>query len=512
MRKRAPAWPAALDRRIEVHDRQQLELKLEYQPAPDERHSRYAAEVFICVPGSLNVSPDTAPRDELYADIHNYVRLKTPELAFPELEALPTSPLVRIGQELGAVAAGGDPGRLVYECKLFACVFRGALREVVERCEAALPDVPAVAALVSEGIDGATLALAAYRSHRARAEADAIPERARAAYRLADEFASISVEQQLRRVIVQLDRRRIGAEIKAQLLDAILVEERYRRERGWTSILDPESDNENYVHRAGVLKKYCSSALFLQIRRYAARRPWQEVFFAIAAGIAMAFATIVAFWAQARYPELGLRLFLILIVAYMFKDRLKEGTRALFARFLERSMWDRRIVIEDPAGGDLGTCREKIEFAAPAALPAEVRAIRQKAADPGLRAAEDELHETVIHYRKSIVLDAAALEARRGGGGAITDILRFHVGRLLRDTDEPEQEIEYMDRETQEMSPIRAAKVYHVDVVFQFTGRPDEPVSTTLMRLILDRHGIKRIERMEPAAAKAASGQAASSV
>lgn len=218
----------------------------------------------------------------------------------------------------------------------------------------------------------------------------------------------------------------------------------------------------------------------------------------------MAFATVIAFWAQAKYAGLGVRLFVILTIAYMFKDRIKEGTRAVFARFLERHLFDRKIVIGDPAGGQLGICREKIEYVAPADLPPEARQIRRQGVDPVARLAEEELHESVIHYRKDILLESRLLLERRGGGSGVTDIARFNIERFLRDMDEPQQKIEFVDQATKGIDPIRAAKVYHVDVVFRFAMREAGADSaqgrgrmvTSLMRLILDRRGIKRIERV----------------
>jgi hypothetical protein len=175
----------------------------------------------------------------------------------------------------------------------------------------------------------------------------------------------------------------------------------------------------------------------------------------------------------------------------MFKDRLKEATRGAFAQLLERRLYDRKLTIWDPAGGELGSCREKIDYTNRARLPADAVDIRRRGVDVTERIAEEELAESVIHYRKEIVLRAGHLE----GGGGLTDILRFHVARWTHDMDEPDQEIEYFDAEAHVLAPVRAAKTYHVDVVFRFHARPDQPPQTSLMRLILDQHGIKRIER-----------------
>jgi hypothetical protein len=508
MRKRAPA-PEALGRRIKVHDRHQFELKLEYTPA-DERHaSRYVVESFVCVPPNLNIGPDTVSRDALYSDIHNYVRLKTPELSWSELGALPASPLVRAADELERVEGGGDPSRFVYECKLLGCIFRARLRELALAAETALAgtvtqaSVERLAALAADSCDAAASIAQRYRALAGRAEAPALPERARATFRLADEFMSVSVEHWLRRVVVSLASAGLAADgaaaaalLKRRLLQTILDEERYRQARGYASIIDPRTDNEPYIYRTSLLKKYCSSALFLAIRRATVRRRWQELAFAIAAGIAMSFATVFSLWAQSRFSGLGAQLFLLLVIGYMFKDRIKEGSRNAFSQLLQRSLFDRKVVIADPAGGKLGWCREKIDFATRSRLPPDAVAIRRRGMDSTDGIAEEELAVTVIHYRKEIVLRPPRLDVRSGGVG-LTDILRFHVGRWTHEMDEPDQEIEYIDAETQALDPVRAAKTYHVDVVFRFHARPEQPPQTTLMRLILDRNGIKRIERTD---------------
>jgi hypothetical protein len=422
MRKRSPTASSVPGRRIGVHDRHQFELKLEYTPPPGRSESRYTVETYLFAPASLNLDAETVPPQVLYRDIHNYVRLKTPDMTWGELIERDDSPLQALGPALEGMIAGAGPGELTYECKLFACIVRGALRDFASATAAELrgrsPDLERVRELIDGALAGSAQVVAAYRRFDDRVDRIGVPGEARIPYRLADEYVSISIEQLLRRAIVDLDRcrhlsERDTRELKERLFERILSEERHRRQQGYPSIIDPESDNEPYIFRAGLLKKFCSSALFLRIHRQAARKTWQELFFAIAAGIAMAFATIMAFWAQATYGAIGLRVFVILVVAYMFKDRIKEGTRALFARFLERTMYDRKIVIDDPAGGKLGTCLEKIEYLARRAVPEEVMRARQLDEDSTTRAAEAELQESVIRYRKEIVIGSAGVAAAR---------------------------------------------------------------------------------------------------
>ena len=493
MRKRASVSTSSVPaRRIGVHDRHQLELKLWYLPPRGAKESRWRVDVYLCVPASLNLDPETVPPQALYGDIHNYIRLKTPDLGWEQLGKDADSPLVRLERE-------PDAAQFTYECRLFASVVRGALRDFCDELERlrADPDPQAreaEAALVTTVITESARITTRFRAARTPSDGGA-----KAAWKLADEYVSLSTEQLFRRAIVILDRDGAakGADaLKDRLLKVILTEEQHRRDEGYASLLDPHGDNEHYLYRASVLKKWCSAPLFLRLHRRLARRPWQELVFAIAAGIAMSFATIVAFWAQARWSLASYRVFVALVIGYMFKDRLKAAVSAFFGRVLEARLYDRKIVVEDPAGGVLGFCKEKVEYVAPSQVPPEIRKLREEASDPRLRIAERDLQETVIRYRKEVVLDTDKLGRRRGKRG-LTDILRFHIARLLHQMDEPEQEIEYIDAETLRLAPIAGSKTYHVDVAFRFESADGE-AQTNLMRLVLDRRGIKRIERPGP--------------
>ena len=74
-----------LSNRLDIHDRKQLELKLEYEPSCAEGSARYLVEAFLFLPTSLNVDEETYPRADFYAGIHNYVRFKTPVMSLEEL-------------------------------------------------------------------------------------------------------------------------------------------------------------------------------------------------------------------------------------------------------------------------------------------------------------------------------------------------------------------------------------------------------------------------------------------
>jgi hypothetical protein len=265
------------------------------------------------------------------------------------------------------------------------------------------------------------------------------------------------------------------------------------------------------MQRLGFLKKFCMNILFLMARRRRGAQGLEEVLFAAAAGGAMAFATVVAFLASQRFSQASFNFFLILVVGYMFKDRIKEGLRKILASAARERLYDRTTVVENPVTGlEVGICREKVDYGTANTVPEEIRKLRQ--VDDFLTVSQGELSETVLRYQKQMTLRADQLPRVMGQATGVTDIVRFNVGHLLHDMDDPEYAIEYVDLEDFSVGRVKGAKSYQVDMAFRFTVEEadEKKVSTQLVRLVLDRNGIKRMTQFEGGRPSGGSAQARS--
>jgi hypothetical protein len=506
-----------LDSKVDVHDRRQFELKLEYQPSGTDDESEYLVETIFFVPTSLNVNQDTWPRDRFYADLHNYVRLKTPVLSFDELLSGRHSPLVQM-EDRKVLGLMGTEAELVWDAKMLACIFRGALRRfarsVKKECASLMAsaddggarakDLAHLHALARESIHATQEVLRRYRSTTALlGERYGLSDRTRTALRLVDEYLSLQVEQYFRRVVVHMEsmpRDGDSVELRRELMDVVLADESYRKLNKLPSVLDPGTDNEEYSHRVSFLKKFCQNILFLKVHRSSPRKKWEEVLFSIAAGGAMAFALAVGLFAQSRYPQASFNFFVIAVLGYMLKDRIKEGLRRFLAEHAGRFLYERTTRIIDPVTQDeVGVCHEKVDYGHAVEVPEDVQRLRQK--DDLLTAAQGELGESVIRYRKKIVLDSDMLPKLADGiVSGITDIIRVNVDTLLHDMDDPEFELEYIDLEDFSVEKVRLAKSYRVDVAFRCSLNDGAHRRTTVrvVRLVLDRNGIKRMTDLVP--------------
>lgn len=513
-----PGSAELFDTKVEVHDRKQFELKLEYQPSGTDPKSEYLVDTIFFIPRSLNIDAETWSRDQFYADLHNYVRLKTPVLSFDEILTGSHSPLVQLEQRL-PLGLMGPVSEVVYDAKMLACVARGALRRFsrgmkkecahllrgaeTEKCAPA--ESPAhLMELARKSINASQEILRRFRSTSAQlAEKYELGEKAQAALRLVDEYLSLTVEQFFRRIVVQMEsmpRSGVYVELRRELMDVVITDESYRRAKKWPSVLAAEGDNEEYSHRLGFLKKFCMNILFLKVQRSSKRKAWEEVLFAIAAGGSMAFALGVGLFAQSRYPQASFNFFMLAVVGYMFKDRMKEALRRILAAYMGKFLYERTTVIVDPVTqDDVGVCREKLDYGDNVQVPPEIAKLR--AQDDLVTVAQSELSETVIRYRKRIALDSEMLPRIADGiVSGVTDIIRLNIDRLLHDMDDPEYALDYVDLEDFSVGKLQMAKSYRVDVAFRFAVDDGRHQRTTvrLVRFVLDRNGIKRMTDLVP--------------
>src|SRR5574338_803693 len=269
----------------------------------------------------------------------------------------------------------------------------------------------------------------------------------------------------------------------------------HRTLHGYGSVLQMGDENETYAFRASVIKKYVSGVLHLSTDAQREGRGIEQILMALAAGISMLFATVVAFYFQKVYGSFTFPAFAALVVGYMFKDRIKEFGRALFAGNLQAFLFDRRINIRTLDGKyKLATLREKITFMKESEISQEVRSARQK--DPFADLDNDREGETVICHTKDIVLNADRFQKAFAGlpkTNGLNDIIRYDINPYLRKMDDPVED--QLLLQGGELKVVQSHKVYHLNFVSQYTSLHSEGEKIyKRMRLVLNRLGIKRIE------------------
>jgi hypothetical protein len=497
----------AVHQRVRAHDQYQIEFKLDYQLSP-ARRTRYQITTYFFVPPSLAIRSDTYSKSEFYRDIQNYVRLQTPLFALNQLRTDPNSPLALLTTRLACEKAkclAEAESEIIANLKFLRAILKSSLRLELRRIRRAYGrhssevGEPARAhSLVLQTLQEADAILTHFRRLGQSLLTLSPDHPILLAYQLADESLSLVYEEFLLSLfrLVSQTQGKANAELEQCIEKAVQGEVAYRQRTGYGALLQPEGENEAFLHRTSLLKKYASSVLYLSPTVEREGTALEQVLLAFAAGLSMIFATVVAFYFQLRYGEFTFPVFVALVVGYMFKDRIKESARSFFAHSLRHFVFDRRIIVRTRDGKQkLGYLREKLTYPSVRQVPPHVLALRNRNLNPEL--VNQNQDENVLCYTKEVVLRANAFRRMNTGGPqitGITDIMRYDVRPYLRKMDDPIERKYYLQHG--KLGAARCQRVYYLNIISLYTSEGDQGFQRIeRTRVALTRKGIKRIER-----------------
>ena len=506
-----------VDRRLEPHDSNQLELKLAYGIESGQRTQRYRVETYIFVPTTLGLTSKTYPAERFYEDTAGFIRLKTPTVALSALadESQASGWFEPTATLLQRLLSGESKqsGELIRRLKLLGCIYRRALRDemldVLERFDrlaspGSAGSMTGEAELAEELItfhDQVKGSQARLTGLGRRCESPAIDQEVREIWRRVDEYVAIVVEDVATKLVEAVDERAaqmegLGplSEARSRLAEIAVVNYQHRRARGYPSFVREDAENETLTHRRRLLKRTVASSLYLDLLHERPGRYLNDAIGMVAAAAAMLFAVYVTIEAQSAWPDFGGPFVAVAVVSYMIKDRIKEWGKRYLAKPLRRFMPDHVVKVVDAEGREVGECREFFQMLDPSGLDAEIIQLRH--IDHPTATAEAGRPETVFHYTKDVMLSSSGLSAQLPGIEALSDIIRFNLGRLRRRMDNPYEEYRLIHPERRELISVPCARVYHVNIVLKVTsGRgANQQVESERARVIVDQRGIKRIE------------------
>lgn len=476
-----------------IHDRNTLEMKVGFIAQDGRRHSEFLMNTWIYVPETLDVNRFTYSKDTFYRDTRSYVRLITPCYKLAEFSDDTLLPYVRLRRAcVGVVENFTDETRRVYEgeVKMFASIVKSSIRDgydAVVACE----DGDARARLCEEYVADIATVLRHFRHLRDVfgniGGRGAVSE----PFDFADEFISNVVEQHLFRLSDAIARA--DGALKpgvADCLERLLRrEDAYRRRKGFLRVDSGDSShNRKFVYRAGQLKKYIESNLYLPVHKRSNTVFLEQVAFSVAAGISMVFATIISFAFQQTYGNFTLPFFMALVISYMFKDRIKELVRAYFASRLSSRFYD--YVIRISVGGrKLGLSKEGFDFVPSGKVSKHVREKRAMKSPLLIGRGVD---EQVMQFRKKVRLSRKAVaHLSQYPLVGVNEIIRYNLSEFMRRMDNPQVPL-YYNSGSAATCQVRGDKVYYINIVILCAC--DGQREYKRYKVCLSQAGIKGIE------------------
>ena len=391
------------------HDNFSIEFKFGFNCKEDGVRDDFSVNAWIFVPNSLDINPENYGKKQFYRDIKSNIRLITPVYLMREIAQDSSLPLVSLTRALENIVGNPSQENLdayEYHLKMFAAIFKSALRDLAAHISS-VRCLESAEYLVDDYTRNSMLVLEKFRALYQIIDVPTVTEKTRGLFRLCDEFMSHVVELRTIRIIKTIDEK---------------------------------ADSPMHTK---IRKKFIESELYISLDKKKDGVAVQQIYYSIAAGVAMIFATAVAWFSQVKYGNITWPLFIVLVVSYMLKDRIKDLLRYYFAHRLGNKYYDKKAVITI-GKNCVGEIKEGFDFISEAKTPAEVLNKREKASF-----VEDEsriFEEKVLLYRKRVTIDNAALAANddypmRG----INEIMRLHLNRLTHKMDNQEVPIDSID-------------------------------------------------------------------
>jgi len=483
-----------IEEAVKIHDKTQFEIKLNYKFERKKKDASYEVDTYFFLPNSLGINKQTFRKVNFYDSLQSYIRFKTPVYSLEQITAETKSPLALIKNAYrNIVESPNSLNSEEYELqtKLFCSIFASSIRDntafIINR-DATYDLINLINKQIEELQKIA-------KSYRALGEIISVPKvnnETFSVHLFGDEYISLVIEKYSYKLLEYLKTKDSISkdDTSLKLLGLIQRENDYRINHNYPSISNKDSDNEELMFRFGVLKKYFDSALFLNRNIEKEGRLIEQIIFSVAAGLAMLVATAIAFYSQSFYGSLTLQLFIVLVVSYMLKDRLKEMTRVVLSKRISKNLFDNKIKLYLEDKYKIGVIRGSFNFIKMKTVPKEILSYREINRPREFDSKFS--REKVILYRKKIILSPKTYynHFHEYKIEAVRDIFRFDVSRFLKKMDNPRKPI--FSLTPNGYKKVFGRRVYHVNLIIKYVQQGKEIIHR--FRLVLTRNGIKRIE------------------
>ena len=453
----------------------------------------FSVNAWMFVPNSLDINAEVYGKKQFYRDIKSNIRLITPSYLLRDIakdDSLPLALLKSAMEKVASSAQSANMSAYEYHLKMFAAIFKSALRNQADHLKniTSLTDADY---LVDDFLSNTEYVLKKFRSLYAIIDVPSVSDQTRSYYRLCDEFITHMVEIQAIRIVRYIDSKSPSSEetaFRQRFAQMVIAQREYKSQRGYGVLNGEVNHDRRLVYHRGMLKKFIESDLYINLDKKKDGVAVEQILYSIAAGVAMIFATGVAWFTQVKYGNITWPLFVVLVISYMLKDRIKELMRYYFAHKLGDKYFDKRADIS--IGQKLvGVMKEGFDFISWSRVPEHVKKLREQTSSIA-----DEtriFEEKILLYRKHLIIDDKRLQSdvdypMKG----INEIMRLHLTRFTQKMDNPTVPIDTFDEDGNVIT-IQVQKSYYINLVFQL--QHDGEVEYHHFRVTMTRDGVLHV-------------------
>ena len=487
-----------IDIEVRQHDNYSVEFKSGISITNKESKedtSEFMINTWIFVPDSLDINSDTYSKGQFYRDVKTNLRLITPIYSLSELLTEGRGPFRRLHDAVDKLFLDPNSEELTenfsYQIKMLMCILKSALRREVNAICKSQRDEDILSG-VSKYVDNIVRIRNQYRGYQESINETVLKSEHRQWFAFGDEFLGNIIEQHAFLLLRQLKDSSAYSSVKPIVTYLINEELDYKRSRGFMLLnRKDEKKNSLVISQRNILKKIMESDLFLHVIIKKDGALAKQVYYGIAAAVAMIFATVISFVATQRFGNFTTDLFVILVISYVFKDRIKDIMRYYFTSNLSKKYFDNKLNLSI-RNQEIGFIKEAFDFVDEAKLSEDIRTLRNRL--PLVEAENRVYGEKIIRYRKCVSLSAKELERYKEYHlTGINDITRFNLMQYIQKMDNPTIPL-YDLNEFEGYETFEGVKVYSLYFILKCVSDTNE--YNKKYRILFNRTGITDIQEL----------------
>lgn len=490
---------------VRIHSSRHLETKITY-PIPEHKSYTRDLNYYIFTPAQLNVSSDFISNEAMIRKFQAHARYSSPEITLDELldRGNRSSPLVLLEQYTTQRIEGPSDISdtiFIHELQTLANSFRHESGMIHSECRELIKEnkLEELRRVLEDWCRETTEAMVRFRILLEKMRVHyPTGNRMVTAFEWADEAISLIVESISLEIYLSLEPLFKELQESAYaLLRRSRAELTYRRQQKYVSVVSKENlySSEAVAYRSGILKKWSQSVLYLTPIISKVPKRIGGILAGAAAAIAMAFALLAAIYAETLFSKNTMQWALLAILAYVFKDWIKLSLRTFFSRVLPRLIADQISSFVSPRTGNrLSLTKMIMRITKASKVPQYIQEKRLEGGNPF----QDMLpEEDVVHYTRYVKILKTKKDRTIGPWiNAITVITRIRIDDWLKEMDDP-NDVLYVPSADGDLEQQSSERVYHLHLVITQKASNEEGEEIVHYRLILNKMGIQRLEKME---------------
>ena len=494
------------------HDKFRVELKFEYNLSQDKPESDFLVETYMFIPQALGLTDNLIRSTDFFADIRSYMRYAVQPMELSELADFKNSlsPMARVYEFLQfgkVVERSNQPANFfLHESKLITCIFKETVKlemnkidDVLKSCKGNL-EALAFCRKLAENLHTQVVLVQKqfYALDSLVKDNEHVSLDDHEGFEGVFEFFYyemnlyfVSITEKIKQIeLLEGDIKNLKAVVK----NDFKTFSEFSKNRGYILLNEDSSDRERekFIYREGKLKKFVSSILFLN-RDIKSNKKAEELLFAVAAGMAMLFAVVMAVIATFYWSINSVPWMLTAVLVYIIRDRGKAWMQEKFRSLAPVYLAHRTQKLIEENIGKVGFLKEWLVFKSYNQIPSDILDVRSLNRE---MAGAFKKNEDILYYKKHINLNNEIISANHQRVSKVVNILRLNMKRFCAYMDDPAKVLNVLNSNG-EVNSILGRKVYHLNVVFKIIsnyGKENAESEKLNLKIIISRDGIERIE------------------